>query len=74
MIGIEPETARERLGIPAGFDPLTALAIGHAGAPAAFPPKLRDRDRTARERRPADAFVFTGRFAGDLDGARPEDS
>ena len=62
MIGIEAELARERLGIPPGFDPLTAIAVGYPGQPPGLAEKLRSRDRAPRERRPRDEFVHSGRF------------
>ena len=58
MIGIEPERARERLAIPEGFDPLTAIAIGYAGEPPDFPDKLRERDASPRERKALSETVF----------------
>ncbi len=62
MIGIEPEKAREVYVIPAGFAALTALAIGHAADPKTLPDGIRDRDSSARSRRPLREFVFGGRW------------
>lgn len=62
MIGIAAELARERLEIPAGLDPLTALAIGYPGVSPELADKLRDRDRTPRERHPVSEFVYGGRY------------
>src|SRR5437763_3225156 len=41
MIGIQPDRARELYQIPEGVQPLTGLAIGYPGAPAALPVDLR---------------------------------
>lgn len=60
MSGILPDRAREEFGIPDGFQVVTALAIGYAGAPG-------DPDRKPRERRPQSGFVFTGGW----ESARP---
>jgi nitroreductase len=62
MIGILPERAREVYAIPAGVQPLTGLAIGYAGDPAALPENLRARDAARRPRKPLSAFVFAGKW------------
>ncbi|MFQ5747581.1 MAG: nitroreductase family protein [Gemmatimonadota bacterium] len=58
MVGILPDRAREVYGIPEGFEPLTALAVGYAADPDSVPGPLGDRDRTERARRPVAEFVF----------------
>ncbi len=67
MIGIEKEVARERLAIPEGWDPLTAVAIGYPGLPAELAEKLRERDRAPRERKSLAEFVHGGRFGAAAD-------
>jgi nitroreductase len=62
MIGILPERAREVYQVPQGVQPLTGLAIGYAGDPAALPENLRARDATRRPRKPLAAFVFGGQW------------
>jgi nitroreductase len=62
MIGIVPERARELYQIPPEVRPLTGLAIGYAGDPAALPENLRQRDAARRPRKPLTAFVFGGRW------------
>jgi nitroreductase len=62
MIGILPERARELYAIPEGVRPLTGLAIGYPGDPAALPENLRARDAARRPRKPLSAFVFTGKW------------
>ena len=68
MIGILPDKARDLYGIPAGFRPLTGLAIGYVGDPGLLPDDLRIRDLTQRTRRPLSEFVFGGQWgmASDL--------
>ncbi len=60
MIGILPDRARELYGIPEGSEAVTGIAIGYAGDPEALPDPLRERDLTARVRKPMREFVFTG--------------
>lgn len=62
MIGILPDRARELYGIPAGYEAVTALAIGYAGERAGIDSALRDRDQSERNRRPLAEFVFAGRW------------
>jgi len=62
MIGILPDRAREVYQVPQGVQPLTGLAIGYAGDPAALPEHLRARDAARRPRKPAAAFVFSGKW------------
>lgn len=58
MGGILPERARELYSIPEGCDPVTALAIGHAGDPEAFTAEIRERDLAPRQRKTQRDFVF----------------
>jgi len=62
MAGILPDRARELYAIPDGFDPFTALAIGYAGSDKDADSGLRERDATARNRRPLAQTVFGGRW------------
>lgn len=62
MIGIEPDLVRAEFAVPDGFEPLTGLAIGYAGAPEEAPEKLRERDTTPRTRKTLAEFVFGGRW------------
>jgi nitroreductase len=71
MGGYDVERARELLAIPAGYEPVAAIALGYAQYPAAPP-------LSARARRAASEFVFSGewgRKAGTRDsgfGAREQ--
>ena len=76
MIGILPDKAREVYHIPEGVQPLTGLAMGYAADPNSLPEKLRERDLTARNRKPLAEFVFGGEWgaasglvASSADGA-----
>lgn len=58
MIGILPDQAREVFAIPEGVQAVTAMAIGYAADPANLPVELKDRDTSARQRKPLADFVF----------------
>jgi nitroreductase len=58
MIGILPDKAREFFAIPDGVEAVTAMAIGYAADPASLPTELKDRDTSARQRKPLADFVF----------------
>ena len=62
MIGILPDKAREVYHIPEGMQPLTGLAMGYTADPNSLPEKLRERDLTARSRKPLAEFVFGGKW------------
>lgn len=62
MIGILPDRARELYGIPEDVQPLTGLAIGYAGDPAALDESYRERDLAPRPRKPLAEFVFGGQW------------
>lgn len=62
MIGILPEKAREVFRIPEGVQPLTGLAIGYVGDPAALPDNLKPRDLAPRTRKPLAQFIFAGEW------------
>ncbi|MGA2631615.1 MAG: nitroreductase family protein [Terriglobia bacterium] len=55
MGGFDVERARELLAIPAGYEPVAAIALGYAQYPAVPPP-------SARTRRAASEFVFSGEW------------
>lgn len=60
MIGIQPDKARELYGIPEDHRALTGLAIGYLGDLTSLEENLRERDLTARSRKPQAEFVFGG--------------
>lgn len=60
MGGILPDKAREVYAVPEGYEVVTGIAIGYAGAPDDS--NLGQRDSTPRKRRPLAEFVFTGRW------------
>jgi nitroreductase len=60
MAGFDANRARDTYHIPAGYDPMAAIAIGYPGDPAALPDKLREREKAPRSRRPISDFVYAG--------------
>lgn len=58
MAGFSRETARERFRIPEDHEPMAAMAAGYPGRPGDLPEDLRERERSPRERRPLEEFVF----------------
>jgi nitroreductase len=62
MAGFDPEKARQVFGIPPGWEPIAALAIGYQGDPASLPPALKDREIAPRTRKPIAEFVMAGQW------------
>ena len=62
MAGFDPEKARRVFEIPAGWEPIAAIAIGYPGDPESLPQSLRDRELAPRIRKPLSEFVMTGRW------------
>jgi nitroreductase len=64
MAGFHPEMVRERYGVPEGYEPVAAIAVGYPGDPAALSDSLRQRELAPRARKAIEEFVFRGRFGG----------
>jgi nitroreductase len=62
MAGIFADKAREVFQIPAGWEPLAAIAIGYPGEPGSLPEKIRAREGAPRSRKPISEFVMSGKF------------
>ncbi len=62
MAGILPDKAREIFNIPEGYDVVAGIALGYPGDPASLPDGLREKEVAARERKPLNSFVFTGKW------------
>ena len=63
MAGFDREKARIDLGIPDGFEPVAAVALGHRGSTEQLSEKLRAREKSARQRKPLFELVFDGEWS-----------
>jgi nitroreductase len=62
MGGFDPQKAKQVFGIPEGWEPIAALAMGYPGDPASLPEKLQQRELAPRTRKPVRDFVMTGQW------------
>lgn len=62
MGGFSPEKVREIYGVPDGFEPVAAIAIGYGLAEDELPDQFREFDLGARSRKPVSGFVFEDRW------------
>lgn len=60
MAGYDHDKARQVFQIPAGWEPMAAIAIGYPGDPDSLPQPLRDREVAPRTRKPISEFVMSG--------------
>ena len=60
MGGFDVEAARERFHVPAGWDPVSVIALGYPGEVDTLPEALREREMSQRQRKPLEEFVFSG--------------
>jgi nitroreductase len=60
MGGFDVEKARDAFQIPAGYEPVAAIAIGYPGSGEDLPENLREREHAPRSRRPLHDIVFAG--------------
>lgn len=68
MAGFDVNKARELYGIPQGYEPVDALALGYLGDPHSLSDRLQERLSAPRSRKPVKEFVFSGHWqqASDL--------
>jgi nitroreductase len=62
MAGFHRDKAREAFGVPEGWDPVSAIAIGYPGDPATLPEQLQKTELAPRTRKPLSEFVMTGHW------------
>ena len=62
MAGFHQDKARELFGIPEGWEPVSALAIGYPGDPETLPEQLRKTEMAPRTRKPLSEFVMSGKW------------
>ncbi|MBX9699598.1 MAG: nitroreductase family protein [Acetobacteraceae bacterium] len=64
MGGFDLDKARETLGIPEGYEPRAAIALGVPGPASALPEELAQRETAPRQRRPVGEWVHYGAWQG----------
>lgn len=62
MAGIDRDKVRATYQVPAGYDPVTAIAIGRQADPAALPVEKQQQERAPRQRKALAEMVFAGEF------------
>lgn len=62
MGGFDKEKAVEAFGIPADFEPVTAIAIGYQDIPERLIPEMEKSERAPRSRHALDELVFSEAF------------
>ncbi len=62
MGGFFPEKVKETYGVPDGYEPMSAVAVGYRGDPDSLPEDLQKKEAAPRTRNPLDSFVFAGRW------------
>lgn len=62
MAGFDPRKVVEAFGVPGGWEPIAAFAIGYPGDAQALPEKLRERELAPRSRKPLSQLVMSGRW------------
>jgi len=67
MAGFSPDKARSAFGIPEGYQPMTAGAVGYPGQLEDLPEDLQKREVNPRERNPFSTFVFSQRWEQPLE-------
>lgn len=58
MAGFSPEKVRAAYGVPEGFDPVAAIAIGYPAPAEVLPEQSRAQELGPRNRKPISSFVF----------------
>jgi hypothetical protein len=62
MAGYEADKARQVFEIPAGWEPIAAMAIGYPGEADSLPEPIREREHAPRTRKALSSFVMTGKW------------
>jgi nitroreductase len=67
MAGFDAERVHSLVGIPNGYEPVAAIALGYPGEVPELPEHLRARQVSPRNRRVLKDFVFEAQWAEPLD-------
>ena len=62
MAGFSVAKARETFNVPAGFEPVAAIALGYPAEPEILPEPFRAREVAPRSRKAITEFVFEGKW------------
>ena len=62
MAGFSIERVRETYGLPEGFEPVAAIAVGYPADPEALPEPFREQEVAPRRRKPISDFVFEAKW------------
>ena len=62
MAGYSVDKVRETFGVPDGFEPVSAIAIGYPEDPSVLPELFREQEMAPRKRKPTDSFVFEAKW------------
>ena len=62
MAGFSPNKVREDYGVPQGFEPVAAIALGYPDDPNVLPESFRQQEVGPRQRKPIDSFVFEAKW------------
>ena len=62
MAGFSVEKVRENYGVPEGFEPVAAIAVGYPDDPNVLPAAFREQEVGPRQRKPIDSFVFEAKW------------
>jgi nitroreductase len=62
MAGFSVERVREIYGVPEGFEPVAAIAVGYPDDPDVLPVTFREQEVGPRQRKPIDRFVFEAKW------------
>ena len=63
MAGFDAAKARAAFGIPDGFEPVAAVALGYLEDAQALPAPLKERELRPRQRKPLTDLVFGGQWS-----------
>ncbi|MGA7719862.1 MAG: nitroreductase family protein [Ignavibacteriaceae bacterium] len=72
MGGFNTDNARNLFSIPAGYEPVSVLALGYKGNPEALPEPLKVREKAARTRKGLYEIAFMEKFGKPYNNIGPD--